>query len=64
MSNFYDNDDRLWDREFLSENGCDHEKQQGKHKSRRNKHNRRQLSDQKRQQFEAQPNTHQSPRWQ
>ncbi len=58
-SNFYDSDDLLWESE-IAQGDESREKQ----KAKRNKHNRKQLSDQKRQQFEAQPNTHQSPRWQ
>lgn len=42
MSNFYDNDDLLWDSEIS-------DTPEDKNKNKRNKHNRRQLSDQKRQ---------------
>ncbi|WP_179079001.1 hypothetical protein [Shewanella sp. UCD-KL12] len=46
-SNFYDNDDLLWDSEIEQA-----DMSRDKQKSKRNKHNRKQLSDQKRQQFD------------
>ena len=53
MSNFYDNDDRLWDSQIDSDS--DKQEGQGKHKSKRDKHRRRELLDQKRQQGNSQP---------
>ena len=51
MSNFYDNDDLLWDSETS-------DTPEDKQKDKRNKHNRRQLSGLKRQSLEQdQPNT-------
>jgi hypothetical protein len=51
MSNFYDNDDLLWDSEIS-------DAPEDKQKDKRNKHNRRQLSDLKRQSLDQdQPNT-------
>ncbi|WP_394388365.1 hypothetical protein [Shewanella woodyi] len=55
MSNFYDNDDLLWDSEIGEET-------RDKHKSKRNKHNRRQLSDQKRQAFEPEQSSRSNSR--
>lgn len=64
MSNFYDDDDRLWDNEINTGMANDDDENQGKNKRKRNKHKRRQLSDQKRQPFESQPDISSSQRWQ